>query len=147
MKLPSFALPGLLVAVLSIAPLHADDDAFAALVLATNEADDRPTPKKLEPFVDDLSRIFGYNTFYLLGSDQEDIFEGAEEWFVPSDQFFIKTTILERLEAHYRVKVELYQKRKKVLEVEAKLAMNAPLYIRGPQWGKGQLIMLFSIID
>jgi len=136
---------GLLVCLAALAPLRADDDTFAALVLATNEPGLKVTPKKLEPYVEDLSRIFGYNTFYLLGSDQEDIFEGNEEWFVPTDEFFLKIKILERKKAHYRVRVELYRQKKLILQTDADLALDAPLYIRGPQWGKGQLIMLVSV--
>ena len=28
---------------------------------------------------------------------------------------------------------------------QAKLAQNAPLYIRGPEWGSGQLILLLEV--
>lgn len=142
-----FLFPFFFLALLLAGPALADDDTLAALILATNEKSPRPLTGKLEPFGADLERIFGYNSFYVLGTDQENIYMGNEEWFVPSEEFFVKITILEQLKAHYRLQVDLFQRKKLLVSSEVELAMDAPVYIRGPQWGKGQLVMVVSVIN
>ena len=64
----------------------AADKIWASLVLATEEGGDKPAPKELRRFTEDLQRVFGYNTIYLQGDKKKTIIEGTEEWLLPSDK-------------------------------------------------------------
>ena len=58
---------------------------------------------------------------------------------------FLKVRCLDRSEIDYKVQLELYVKKKLVVTSEAKLAREAPLYIRGPSWGRGRLIFILEV--
>jgi hypothetical protein len=138
----------LLVAMLASLPLGGamgGDRIWSAVILATNETPPGVIPKKLEGFAETLQGVFGYNTFYLMGEKTKDIESGAAEWLVPSKRIFMKTSILETRTAGYRMRIELYNNKDLLVTTEALLAREAPLYIRGPQWGKGQLVAILKV--
>ncbi len=121
------------------------DRIWSAVVLATRETPPRPVPAKLSDFQETLRKVFGYNTFYLLGEKTKDIKSGASEWLVPCKRIYMKTSILETCQTGYRMKIELYNNKDLLVTTEAKLARDAPLYIRGPQWGKGQIVAILKV--
>ncbi len=123
----------------------AGDRIWSALVLATNEKPARPVPEKLADFSPTIRKVFGYNSVYLLGDKKRDLSAGAEDWLVPSREFFFKVQVLAKKAAAYELRIELYRGEKLLLTTEAKLAREAPLYIRGPQWGGGQLVFLLEV--
>lgn len=129
----------------SLSPLAAEDSIWAALVLATNENPPREVPRKLQDFEPTIRDIFGYNSLYLLGQKKQTISAWSSDWLVPSSDFFFKITSLEKEPACYRVRIELFRDKSLLLTTESRLARNAALYIRGPQWGQGQLILLLEV--
>ncbi len=134
----------LLVAI-TVSETLASDRIWSAVVLATREEPPQPVPSKLEEFDSALRQVFGYNSFYLLGDKTRDITAGESEWLVPSKRIFMKFAILETKLAAYRMRIDLYDGKELLVTTEAKLARDAPLYIRGPQWGKGQLIAILEV--
>lgn len=129
----------------SLAGLHASDEIRAALVLATNETPAKEVPGQLEDFSPTIKKVFGYNSLYLLGQKRRPIGSGTSTWLVPSKEFFFQITCLDQDSARYHVRIELYRDKTLVLTTEAKLARDAPLYIRGPQWGNGLLVLLLDV--
>jgi hypothetical protein len=121
------------------------DRIWSALMLATKENPPSPIPDRLEKFAPGIKKIFGYNSLYLLGEKKRDLISGGEEWLVPSKEFFFKVQCLSQEATYYTLRIELYRDRSLLLTTEAKLAKNAPLYIRGPAWGSGQLIFLLEV--
>jgi hypothetical protein len=121
------------------------DQIWSALLLATREEPPSPVPNALEKFAPSIKKIFGYNSLYLLGEKKRDLISGGQEWLVPSKEFFFKVQCLSRGETSYSLRIELYHDKNLLLTTEAKLARNAPLYIRGPAWGRGQLIFLLEV--
>jgi hypothetical protein len=136
----------ILVLLLACGRAEAEGDRiWSALVLATKENPPSEIPAGLERFAATLRRIFGYNSLYLLGEKKRDLFSGGEEWLVPSKEFFFRVQSLSRNATFYTLRIELYRDKNLLLTTEAKLAKNAPLYIRGPAWGSGQLILLLEV--
>jgi hypothetical protein len=125
--------------------LRADDKIWTALVLGTREDPPKPPPKALEPFAGGLESVFGYNSFYLLGEKKKRVIKGAGEWVVPRKEIFLRLRCTDRDATSYTVAIELYVKNKLIVTSEVKLARDAPLYIRGPQWGRGQLIFILEV--
>lgn len=125
--------------------IHASDEIWTALVLATNETPPPESPKRLEDFSATIKKVFGYNSLYLLGQKKKAFGSGSNEWLVTSKDFFFRVTCLDQGSAHYRLRLELYRDKELLLTTEADLPRDAPLYIRGPQWGKGQLIFLVEV--
>ncbi len=121
------------------------DKVWSAVILATREHPAKPIPEKLEDFATSLRRIFGYNTFYLLGEKTKNLREGVREWLVPSRRIFLSAVVLAASKTDYTMRLSLYDGKNLLVTTEARLARDAPLYIRGPQWGKGQLIILLEV--
>jgi len=126
--------------------VQADSDRiWSALVLATKENPARPVPESLTDTAPVIKKVFGYTSLYLLGEKKRNLVSGGEEWLVPSKEFFFKVQCLSREETAYNLRIELYRSEKLLLTTDVKLARGAPLYIRGPMWGEGQLIFLFEV--
>lgn len=140
-----FLLGMVFLVALSAGQAISGDRIWSAVVLATHEDPPQPVPKKLEEFDSALRRVFGYNSFYLLGDKTGDITAGQSEWLVPSKRIFMKVSILEAKVAGYRMRIDLYDGKELLVTTEAKLARDAPLYIRGPEWGKGQVIAILEV--
>ena len=121
------------------------DRIWSALLLATKEDPPGPVPRALEKFAPSVRKIFGYNSLYLLGEKKRDLISGGEEWLVPSKEFFFKVQCLSQEETWYSLRIELYRDKNLLVTTEAKLAREAPLYIRGPAWGKGHLIFVLEV--
>ena len=121
------------------------DRIWSALVLATKETPPSAIPAALKKFAPAIQKIFGYNSLYLLGEKKRDLISGGEEWLVPSNEFFFKVQCLSQGATSYTLRIELYRDKGLLLTTEAKLAKDAPLYIRGPAWGRGQLIFLLEV--
>lgn len=138
----------LLVAALllmSAAGLQAGDRIWSALVLANNEKPARPVPANLADFAPTIRKVFGYNSLYLLGDKKRDLVSGEEEWLVPSKEFFFKVQVMAQKATYYELRIELFRGEKLLVTSDARLAKDAPLYIRGPQWGGGQLVFLLEV--
>jgi hypothetical protein len=135
----------LLIMAFAGADAAAGDRIWSALALATVEAPAAPVPRALSGVAPTINEIFGYNSLYLLGEKKRDLFDGSEEWLIPSKQFFFKIQCLSQELTFYLVRIELYREKNLLLTTEAKLAKEAPLYIRGPQWGRGLLIFVLEV--
>ncbi len=130
---------------LCLAGVARGDAIWSALVLGTNEHPAKPAPAELESFAPGVRTIFGYNTLYLLNAKKRDIVKGGEQWIVPSKKVFLNVRCLDRGESSYRVQLDLYVRKQVVASSEVKLARGAPLYIRGPSWGKGRLVFILEV--
>lgn len=138
---------GILAILLTLATgsLRAEDRVWTALVLGTNEPSAKAIPKEIAAYASGLKTVFGANSFYVLGVKSQTIREGTEEWIVPSREVFLKMRVLDRRDAAYAIQLELYVKKRLVVTSKVELARGAPLYIRGPQWGRGRLIFILEV--
>ncbi len=115
----------------------------AMVVFATNQ----PTPRVADdvgPFASDLSRVFGYNSFEVIGQQARPLPDPSEYWLLPCREFYLKLFGRPGGSA-LRAYAELYQKNKLLLGLDVELASGKPLFIRGPQWGKGQIIIVLQV--
>lgn len=134
------------IVVLGLAvPARADDQIWSALLLATNEQPPRETPRALKDLAPSIKKIFGYNSLYVLGQKKRELQAGSDTWLVPSDAFFFEVAGVSQEPAHYQMWLNLYRGKELLLSTEARLARGAPLYIRGPQWGAGQLVLVLEV--
>jgi hypothetical protein len=131
--------------LLTMGAARATDRIWTGLVLAATEEPAKAPAAELEPYVDQMREIFGYNTYYLIEDDKEKIVKGTEEWVMPTKRFFLKLRCNGRTDSAYQVGLELYVDDRFILTSDVELARDAPLFIRGPQWGKGRLIFILEV--
>ncbi len=115
---------------------------WAGLVLATNESDPKDVPGLLAPFASEMRQLFGYNQFEILKKRSRVLNPWEEDWFVPHENLYLGVTSKPAGEGMFLLDLELYRKDHLLLETSARLSPGAPLMIRGPEMGRGQLILV-----
>ena len=90
-----------------------------------------------------------FKNYRLLGEDTEPLFRSYENWaqpLKPSDE------VLVRFEAQGHatrksapVDLELWIRRQKIIKTDAKLEGSTPLYVLGPEWRGGRLIIAVAL--
>lgn len=122
---------------------------WSAVVIARNASSPKEAPAELREFAPKLKRVFGYNQFELFGSASNAIGDRAESWLVPSQNFWlgVKARRANSKEARggYLLDLQLFQDKRPLVDTEAKLAPGSPLFIRGPEYGSGQVIIVLQV--
>jgi hypothetical protein len=120
---------------------------WSGLILATNPDHPGPAPGRLRNYADKLKHIFGYSQFDLVGEYSEKLEGASERWLVPSKEFYMSFNPGAEIGKHFPMRIVLFQNRKKLAEFETHLTPESPLFIRGPQYDKGQLVIMLRVAD
>jgi hypothetical protein len=106
----------------------------------------------VEPAVEERLRgeqRLRFKHYRLLGSDTQTLYRSYENWAKPLPQ---SEEVLVRFEARSRptreatrLDLELWLSRKKILKTDAVLMGERPLYILGPEWRGGRLIIAVAL--
>jgi len=125
------------------------DRIWSGVIVATNPENPKEPPTELREFAPRLKRVFGYTQFELAGSATEEINELTENWLVPSPIFPLsvraRRATSKEARGGYLLNLQLFQDKRPLVDSEVKLAPGSPLFIRGPQYGKGQIIIVLQI--
>lgn len=120
---------------------------WSAVVLASNaKKGERPAaiPAELVPFAAKLSEFFSCNQFEILGSATKAMDGQTERWLVPTQNFWVGARAT-REQGGYRLNMEFFHDKRRLLETEAMLGPKSPLFIRGPMHARGQIIVVFEV--
>ncbi|MDX1680036.1 MAG: hypothetical protein R3242_04820 [Akkermansiaceae bacterium] len=92
-----------------------------------------------------------FKHYRLLGTDTKELFRSYENWaepVKPSDEIMV------RFEAQSDpgpdkalLDLELWLGRKKIVKTDIQLAPDTPLWVRGPAWRQGHLIIAVSLLS
>ncbi len=101
------------------------------------------------PYATDILNIFHYNTFHLVGRSSQVIEDQPKGVLKPGSAFYVRYEVLKRLPAHYQVHIDLLENpgtmEKLLASAELRIAKEAPIYIKGPLWRSGSLILVLEI--
>ncbi len=90
-----------------------------------------------------------FNHYRAMGSDSKPILKSYENWaqpLKPSDEILIRfETRLEHTVNEMPINLDLWLSRKKVLKSDVTLKNGQPLYILGPEWRGGRLIIAVEL--
>jgi hypothetical protein len=129
--------------------LEQHDKIWSAVIVATSVDKPKEPPTELREFASRLKKVFGYNQFELAGSATEEIDELTENWLLPSPVFPLSVTarraVSREVRGGYVLNMKVFQGKEHVVDTEVKLAPGSPLFIRGPLYGKGQIIIALQI--
>ena len=127
----------------------AGDKIWTAVVLATNAASPKEPPKELRECLPKLKRVFGYNQFEIVGSASDKIEDGSELRLTPTQSFWIQAkarrATSKEARGGYLLSLQFYNEKRQLVDTEARLAPGSPLFIRGPEYGKGQIVFALMI--
>jgi hypothetical protein len=129
--------------------LPKSDRIWSGVIVATNPENPKEPPAELREFSARLKRLFGYTQFEIAGSASEQIDELTENWLVPSPVFPLSVTARratsKEARGGYLLNLKLFQQNRQLIDSEVKLAPGSPLFIRGPLYGKGQIIIVLQV--
>jgi hypothetical protein len=120
---------------------------WSGLVLATNGAHPGQPPEHLRPVARKLTNIFGYNQFQVIGESSQKIDDSSERWLIPSKDFYMSVRSPNGPGPKNPTHITLFQNRKRLAEMEAHIGPDSPLFIRGPQYAGGQLVIVVRVAD
>ena len=139
----------LLLALALAASARAEDKIWTAVVLATNAASPKEAPAELRDSLPKLKRVFGYNQFEIIGSAADKITDGSELKLAPTKSFWIQAkarrATSKEARGGYLLSLQLFQEQRQLVDTETRLAPGSPLFIRGPEYGKGQIVFALMI--
>lgn len=91
-----------------------------------------------------------FKHYRLLGSDQQPLYRSYENWaepLKPSNEIMIRFEAQSAPTRHQAVlDVELWLSRKKTIKTDARIEVDKPLLILGPEWRGGRLIIAVSFL-
>ena len=145
-KLFVFALLVAGMGMFFVPPAHSEETIWSALVLGTNEEHPKGACPELEKYWIKLRNIFGYNQYELLGQRQETMSGSNDHWLIPRKDFFLHVDSKKAEKpGFYRMKLELYQEKNLLAEMEARISGQNVFFIRGPNYGKGRIIIILMV--
>lgn len=90
-----------------------------------------------------------FKHYRLLGGDDQPLFRSYENWaqpLKPSDEILVRFEARSRPTVDSaRLDLEIWISRKKILKTDALLEGKTPLFILGPEWRGGRLIIAVSL--
>ena len=128
---------------------RAQDRIWSAVLIASNERQPKEAPAQLRTVSGRFKRVIGYNQLELLGSTTTTIDEKEERWLVPSENFWMsiraRRAAAKEARGGYLLNLQLFHDKRQLIETEAKLAPDSPLFIRGPMHARGQLFFVLQV--
>lgn len=118
---------------------------WGGLVFATNQPGQTSGRYDTHPYARRFRKIFGYRYYELLGKDRQPIRSQGVNQLQLGREFHAKLRFLGAKRNGLAFALELYRNDRKVVESNVILGRDSPLVIRGPQWGKGQLLFLLMV--
>lgn len=123
---------------------QAADTVWTGLVMARNAPEPTPIPAELDRYEATLKQNFGYNQYQIIGQSRNAV-EDEASWRAASKYFALEVNSKPADRSGYLLNLQLYQQDKRLLEVpEVKLGKK-PLFVRGPQVGDGQLVLVLAL--
>lgn len=124
-----------------------DGDVWCGLFLAKGgDSVEKPDPKNAE-LIKQLRKAFPtLGDFQLVGENSGSVYKEYECWIVPSKQLFLKVDSLGPHESAsgIHLHLQLWQEEHVILKTDA-ILRRQPVFIAGPQWGDGRLIMVLKL--
>jgi hypothetical protein len=130
---------------LGIGASFAGEKIWVGLYLAQNAQpppDAKLAPEKLHHR---LHEVFGFKHYQLLKSDEMELHNDWEQWFVPRKDFFIRVEPLHRQPGEPKViDYEIYKDGFIVAKGKYEPRQGTPLFINGPDFHAGRLIFVLK---
>ena len=127
--------------------LHAAETVWGCLLYASNDGQKTDIPARLAQYGNRLNNAFGYSNLHVLGQGQTLVKTVEQNWLIFGGDIKIQFTSLQKTaDGKYLVGLELFQGEKQVIETQARVSRDSPLFIRVPEWREGQIIIVVMMV-
>ena len=132
--------------LLAAAPSPAPSRIWSGLVFASSDSHPAQPPEHLRRYAGKLKDIFGYNQFQLVGEYSDRADAPNERLLTPGKDFALSVKSVPEAGGRH-ARVVLFQNHRRIAEFETHLSPDSPLFIRGPFYARGQLVIVLHIVD
>jgi hypothetical protein len=142
-----WSIAGLILSAIVIcAPAQGAAHAWSCLLYASNAESPDELPERLAVFGPRLKRSFGFSNYRLLAQHEIAVPEAAETPLLSAGDLhiFIKS-LLPAPDGRYVLGLVFVEGSQQVMETQARVGRGSPLFIRGPEWREGQIIIVVAI--
>lgn len=131
---------------LSALPALAAENFWGCLIYASDSAQCNSLPERLRGYEARMSGAFGYSRFCLIAQQQTTVQTERETGLAFSgDLKIVLTSLAGAPDGKYLIRLLFVQSEERVMETQARVSPNSPLFIRGPNWRDGQIIIVVMI--
>lgn len=113
---------------------------------ASNAATPAKLPERLAAYGPRLKRSFGFSNYRLMAQYEIAVDEAAETPLLSAGDLHICiTSLLPAPGGRYVVGLLFVEGSQQIMETQARVGRGSPLFIRGPEWREGQVIIVVAI--
>jgi hypothetical protein len=128
------------------APVHAAVHAWGCLLYASNAEKAFELPSRLAGYSAPLRRSLGYSNYRVIAQREISMEDRAENLLVSAgDIQVLLTSASLGPDGKYLLGLLFVEGAKHVMETEARVGEGSPLFIRGPDWREGQIIIVVTV--
>ncbi|MBV9107169.1 MAG: hypothetical protein JO066_05725 [Verrucomicrobia bacterium] len=128
------------------APVQASVRAWGCLLYASNADTALDLPPPLAHYDVPLRRFLGYSNYRVIAQREIAVENQAENLLVSAGALqVLLTSLSSSLDGKYLVGLLFVEGNKQVMETQAKVTQGSPLFIRGPDWRDGQIIIVVML--
>jgi hypothetical protein len=131
---------------LSTLTAQAAETFWGCLIYASDTGQCNSLPQRLSSYDARMSSVFGYSRFCLMTQRQTPLQAQKEAGLVFSDDLkIILTSLTDVSDGKYLIRLLFVEKEEPVMETQARVNRDSPLFIRGPNWRDGQIIIVIMV--
>jgi hypothetical protein len=134
------------------APVGAAQSVWGCLLYASNqraaEKVSNQIPTRIRGYDERLEKLLGYASLQTLGQGETIVEPNALGSIVFHGNIRVELTGLTRQSGeHFLVGLRLFHGDHQLIETQAKVTRGSPLFIRGPLWRDGQLVVAVMVVS
>jgi hypothetical protein len=127
-------------------PVHASIRAWGCLLYASNAGKVLDLPPWLAGYDAPLRRSLGYASYHVIAQREIAVGAQTENLLVSAGDIQVLLTSLSHApDGKFLVELLFVEGTKQVMEAQAKVGQGSPLFIRGPDWRDGQIIIVVMV--
>ena len=127
-------------------PVQASVRAWGCVLYASNSGRALELPSRLDAYEVPLRRSLGYSHYRVIAQREIVLINQPQNLLVSAgDIQVILTSLSMAPDGQYLVGLLFVEGAKDVMEAQAKVGLGSPLFIRGPDWQDGQIIIVFMV--
>jgi hypothetical protein len=131
---------------LPLLPAVAAENFWGCLIYASDTAECNSLPERLRGYEARMSSAFGYSRFCLIAQRQTTFqTQGETGLAFSADLKIVLTSLTGGSDGKYLIRLLFLQSEDPVMETQARVSRNSPLFIRGPNWRDGQIIIVVMV--
>jgi hypothetical protein len=129
-------------------PAQASIRAWGCLLYASNAGKTIDLLPPLSGYDAPLRRSLGYSNYRVIAQCEIAVVSPTQNRLVSAGDIHVLLTSLSlEPDGKYLVGLAFTEGTKQVMETEAKVSQGSPLFIRGPEWREGQIIIVVMILS